>query len=262
MKRILTSVVSTVLLANTLLAQQVTNAKPILICQGEYSTLGKDAKGDPKVLRLDRWHMDSIADGSYSVVVELVSPVGVKAEERHALTKELKPKAYVLVLSKGASSDEHSMKIECDYGMTELGCRTTNNGTSVSETIRQEPPYLFWPIADVSPVDFPWEFQALISQAERVIGHNTSIPLITLDDSEGALSLKIQEIHQVEYLGQEKVEVVGQQVLARTFRVVGPNNEEIAQKLWVSESGIVLSMKLGEGVVISLTHYQGPSLSP
>lgn len=262
MKSILTRLLFVTLSACPLPAQHVANAKSGLMCQGEYSFVNNDGKGNPKAVTIDRWHMDSIGDGSYSVIIEVLFPIGVKAEERRTLTKDLKPKTYVLAVSTKAGDHEGSIKIECDYGMTELSCRTTDNGSWVSEKLLQKPPYLFWPIEDIAPFDFPWGFQSLASQAERVIGHKTSMPFITLDDSEGTTNLKIKGTQEVEYLGQEKVEVAGQRVLASKFRVMDPNSTRVG-KLWLSESGILLSADLGDhGPRIELTQYEGSSLGP
>jgi hypothetical protein len=262
MKSILTGLLFVTLSACPLPAQHVANAKSGLMCQGEYSFVSNDAKGMRKAVTIDRWHMDSVGDGSYSVIIDVLFPSGVKAEERRTLTKELKPKTYALAVSTKASGHEGSIKIECDYGMTELSCRTTDNSSSGSEKLRQKTPYLFWPIEDIAPFDFPWGFQSLASQAERVIGHKTSMPFITLDDSEGTTNLKIKGTQEVEYLGQEVVEVAGQRVLASKFRVIDSKSTRVGQ-LWLSESGILLSADLGDGGTrIELTQYQGSSLSP
>jgi hypothetical protein len=263
MKGILTSLLFVSLSACPLPGQHVAaNAKSGPVCQGEYSFVSKDAKGNPKTATIDRWHMDSIGDSSYSVIIEVLFPTGIKAQERRTFTKELKPKTYLLAVSTKAGYREGSIKIECDYGTTELVCGTTYNGSPASEKLRQKPPYVFWPIADIAPYDLPWGFQSFASQAERVIGPKTSMPFITLDDSEGTTSLKINETQQVEYLGQEKVEVAGQTVLASKFRVVDSKSARVGE-LWLSESGILLSANLGDdGTRIELTQYQGSSLGP
>lgn len=262
MKSILISVLLAILSASPLPSQHVDNTKSSSVCQGEYSVVGKDAKGNRKVTRIDRWHMDSVGDGSYSVVIEVLFPIGVKAEERRVLTKELKPKSYVLSVSTKAGDRDAIIGIECDYETTELSCRTTDNGSSLSEKLQVKPPYLFLPIEDIAPQDYAWGFQSVASQAEQVMGHKTSMPFITLDESEGPTSLKIKGTDEVEYLGQEKIEVVGHEVLARKFRDVDPKTAHVAQ-LWVSDSGILLSADMGEdGLRIELTQYQGPALGP
>jgi hypothetical protein len=89
------------------------------------------------------------------------------------------------------------------------------------------------------------------------------MPLITLDDSDAEkdVRLKVQEIEQVEYLGSETISVLGQKLLAHKFRLAAAKNAD-AQEFWMSESGILLSMTLGEGghMRITLTQYEGPPL--
>jgi hypothetical protein len=169
MKSILVSILLTMLSASLLCAQHLANGKSSPVCQGEYSFVSKDAKGNRKVVKADRWHMDSIGDGSYSVTVEVLFPIGANAEERRVLTKELKPKSYVLSVSTKAGDNDTIIRIECDYGTTELSCRTTDNGSSLSEKLQVKPPYLFLPIEDIAPQDFAWGFQSVASQAERVM---------------------------------------------------------------------------------------------
>jgi hypothetical protein len=77
------------------------------------------------------------------------------------------------------------------------------------------------------------------------------------------MSLKVQGVAPVEYLGRETIEIVGQKILAYKFRLVEPKGPERAQEVWISESGILLSMTLSDsGAKINLTEYQGPSLNP
>ncbi|MGA7850554.1 MAG: hypothetical protein WCA13_15720 [Terriglobales bacterium] len=260
MKSTLVSLAVIMLLASGLLAQD--EAKRHAVCEGEYSALFRDAKGDPKVVRVDHWRMNPMQDGSYSVDVELIPTAPTKAvrTEHHLLTKELKTKTFVSVMSNGVGSE---IKIECDYGTTELSCCYIHDGSSAAATIRQEPPYVFWPSVEVPTLDLPWAFQAFVSQAVRTVGHKTAVPLVTLDEGQtrNSISLKVQEIEQVEYLGRETVEILGQKLLAHKFRLVDPETGA-EQEFWVSESGLLLSMKMGEGRVISLTQYQGPSLAP
>ena len=263
MKSGLTSFVGITLFISGLLAQDKT--KPPVVSKGEYSTLSRNTRGEAKTTRIDRWHMESLQDGSFSVDVELATTIeGLKAEEHHLLTKELKPKRFASVMSSGVGTDGQSLKIECDYGITELSCHTTDNGSSGAAKLLQKPPYIFWPTVEVPTFDFPWAFQALGSQAERVVGHKTAMPLITLDDSETekGMRLKVQEIEQVEYLGRETVNVLGQKLLAHKFRLADPKNADATQQFWVSESGILLCMTIGEGgsMRITLTQYEGPPL--
>jgi hypothetical protein len=263
MKKSLTCLTATIFLAGVVLAQNTTDSH--LVCQGEYSALGKGVDGETKVIRLDHWHMESMQDGSYSVEVELATSIpGLSAEEQHLLGKDFKTKKFVSVISNGAGSGKRSIKIECEYGMAELSCHTTDNGSLAAARIQQKLPYTFWPTVEAPTFDFPWAFQAIASRAERVVGHKTAMPLITLDDgeTENSISLKVQEIEEVEYLGREAVEVMGKELLAHKFRLVDPKNsddQDGAQEFWMSDSGILLSMKRG-GVKIILTQYQGPSL--
>jgi hypothetical protein len=258
MKIKLASLAGVTLLASGFLAQN--EATPKLVCQGEYSALGRNSKGDTKTTKVDRWHMDSMQDGSYSVDVELERP---KIEEHRFFTKEFKPKSFVSVLSGGGLGKP--MTIECDYGATDLGCHTTFDGSSAAATIAQKPPYAFVPTFEALTFDFPWAFQAIVSQAERTIGQKTAIPLIALEDGEtkNSISLKVQGVAQVEYRGREAIETLGQKILAYKFRLVDPKDPEHARDLWMSDSGILLSMTIDDsGARINLTEYQGPSLSP
>lgn len=239
--------------------------KPQLVCQGEYSALEKNSKGDPKTTRLDRWRMDSMPEGSYAVNIELERP---SIEEHRLFTKELKPKSVVSVLSvpsNGIRVGTQPMTVKCDYGSTELSCHTTFDGSSAAATLGQKPPYSFVPTLEVLTFDLPWAFQAIVSQAERTVGHKTTISLIALEDGEtpDSMVLKVQEVELVEYRGRETIEILGQKILAYKFRLVDPKNPERAQDFWMSESGILLSMTLGQGGArINLTEYQGPSLNP
>ncbi len=151
-------------MATGLVAQN--DANPKIVCQGEYSILGTEADGRfPKVKQIDQWHMDSYPDGSYSVVVDLTTAVeDTKVEERHPLTKEMKPSGFVSVMSNGAAADRRTMSVDCDYGVTELGCHTVIKGISAAVRIPQKLPYVFWPTAEVPTFDFPWMVQALASR--------------------------------------------------------------------------------------------------
>jgi hypothetical protein len=263
MRKNVTCLVATLCLAGVVLAQNTTESH--LVCQGEYSALGKGVDGKTKVIRIDHWHMDSMQDGSYSVEVELATTIpGLSAEEHHLLGKDFKPTKFGSIVSNGVGSGKRSIKIECEYGMTELSCHTTNNGVLAAARIQQKLPYTFWPTVEAPTFDFPWAFQAIASRADRVVGHKTAMPLITLDDdqTENSTSLKVQEIEEVEYLGREAVEVMGKNLLAHKFRLVDPqssDDQDGTQEFWMSDSGILLSMKRG-GVKIILTQYQGPSL--
>jgi hypothetical protein len=106
--------------------------------------------------------------------------------------------------------------------------------------------------------------RALVSQAERNIGHKTPVSVITMEDgeSENSIRLKIQGTGEAEYLGRETVAVLGQKVPAYKFRFTDPKRPEAAQNVWASESGILLSMTLGDSTKIDLTEYQGPPLIP
>src|SRR5436190_4844450 len=98
MKNALGSFLGIALLVNGLLAQD--KAKQPIVSKGEYSTLTRNTRGEAKTNRIDRWRMESLQDGSFSVDVELATTVeGLKAEEHHLLTKELKPKRFVSVMS-------------------------------------------------------------------------------------------------------------------------------------------------------------------
>ena len=179
MKTNLVTLVGITLLASRLLAQN--EAKPRLFCEGEYSSVEKDRKGEPKIKKIDHWHIDLVPDGSYSVDVEVEGP---NIEEHHLLTKEFKPRGFVSVLSGGIGSGKQPMKIECEYGATELSCRAAFNGLATVAKMEQKPPYLFVPTFEAPAFDFPWAFQPLVSQAERTIGQKTAMAGITLEDGE------------------------------------------------------------------------------
>ncbi len=263
MKTSLATLIGITLLASGLPAQN--EPKPKLVCQGEYSVLGKGSKGDPKTTRLDRWHMDLMQDGSYSVNVEMERP---RIEEYRLFTKELKPTSVVSVgwvPSDGIRVGSQPMTIEFNYGSTELSCHTTFNGSSAAATLAQRPPYASVPTFEALTFDLPWTFQAVVSQAERTIGHKTAIPLIVLEDGEtkDSISLKVQGVVQVEYRGRETIEILGRKIPAHRFRLVDSKEPERAQDFWMSESGILLSMTMDDsGTRINLTEYQGPSLIP
>src|ERR1022692_4550521 len=238
----------TALLTSGLVAQN--DAKQHVTCEGEYSAMFRDAKGNPKAVKIDSWHMDSMQDGSCSVDVELISPSATMKSlrtERHVLSKQFKPMSFVSVTSIGSGKEMESFKIECDFAMADISCRTTHNSSKAVATVRQTKPYIFWPSVEAPTFDFPWAFEAIASQSERIVGRKTALPLITLDEGQtkNDIVLKVQEVEQVEYLGKETIEIIGQKIPAYKFRLLDPKSG--AQEFWVSESGVVLSMKLGEG---------------
>src|SRR3954469_19039073 len=77
-------------------------ARPAVVSKGEYSLLTKNSRGEGKTTIIDRWHMEPLQDGSLSVDVELATTIeGLKAEEHHILTKALKPKHFVSIMTTG-----------------------------------------------------------------------------------------------------------------------------------------------------------------
>jgi len=213
--------------------------KARLLCQGEYSGMGKDANGNMRLVKMDHWRMYAMSDGTYSVVVDVI-PEQLKPEapnlifeESYIFTSKLKPKVFNLNMSNRNGDDSISTKIRCDYSPAKLNCHmayhTRDESVSdASDTMTQRMPYTFWPSVEAPKFDIPWAFQSFAIQAARSIGHKTTIPLISIDDgdSESSMKLTIEETEQVEYLGWETIEVLNQQVHAHKFRIIDPYDQE------------------------------------
>lgn len=233
-----------------------------LVAQGAYSMVGSDASGTKKVARLDEWRMYANQDGSYSVEIE--GPAGAPTlKEHYALTNNLTPKAFSLVLSsKDGDSSGKSVSISCDFGSESIVCRTIEDGVTASASLAEKLPYVFMPTAEAPVLDLPWFFQTIASQVERSPGQPAAIPLVTIEDGDKADSiiLKVQEIEHVQYLGRQKIEVAGQNALAHRFRVTATDNAE-PQNLWLSNSGLLLRLSQQGDPSWILTSYTGPPLT-
>lgn len=232
------------------------------VAQGTYSMVGiSDANGNKKDAKLDEWRTYTNPDGSHTVEIEATTQ-GATLKERYALTSDLKPKSFSLVLSsKGDSATTEPATISCDFGSEKIACHTVGNGVNTSPSLAQKLPYVFMPTAEAPSLDLPWFFQTVGSQAERSAGQKSAIPLITIEDGDTADStvLKVQEIEQVEYLGREKIDVVGQTVLAHKFRITDAASAT-PEDLWLSNSGLLLQLTQQGNPSLLLTSYEGPSL--
>jgi hypothetical protein len=111
-------------------------------------------------------------------------------------------------------------------------------------------------------LDLPWFFQTVASQAEHSVGRKSAIPLVTIEDGDTPDStiLKVKEIEQVEYLGREKIEVVGQAVLAHKLQIDDPASAA-PEDLWLSDSGLLLQLSQQGNPSLLLTAYEGSPLS-
>lgn len=233
-----------------------------LFAQGAYSMVGSDANGTKKVARLDEWRMYANQDGSYSIEVEGAAKAPT-LKEHYALTNNLRPKAFSLVVSsKDGDSSGKSVSISCDFGSESIVCRTTEDGVTASASLAEKLPYVFMPTAEAPSLDLPWFFQTIASQAERFPGQPAAIPLVTIEDGDKADSivLKMQEIEHVQYLGREKLEVAGQNALAHSFRIITTDNAE-PQNLCLSDSGLLLRLSQQGNPSLILTSYTGPPLT-
>jgi hypothetical protein len=235
-----------------------------LVCQGEYSAVGKDPQGKAKVVKRDAWRMKVTPDGDYSIVVELVTPgPSSSLQERHIFTSAMKPKGFEMSTTIKDGAGIASLKIHCDYGSEQINCAVSGTH-SASATLAQKMPYAFFPSAQAPTFDLAWASQMFIVQAERTIGQTTTIPVISIGDGERRNSIKLEvvETQQVEYLGREKIEVLHQEILAHKFRMKAPNAPKSGQDLWMSDSGLLLAITLDAADrKIMLTSYEGPPLT-
>lgn len=233
-----------------------------LVAQGTYSMVSSDASGSKKFARLDEWRMFSNQDGSYSVEVEGAAKAPAM-KEHYALTNNLTPKAFSLIMSsKDDNSSGKSVSISCDFGSENIVCRTTENGVTASAGLAEKLPYVFMPTAEAPSLDLPWFFQTIASQAGRSPAQPTAIPLVTIEDGDkaGSIILKVQEIEHVQYLGRDKIEVAGQKALAHSFQITTADNAK-PQNLWLSDSGLLLRLSQQGNPSLILTSYKGPPLT-
>lgn len=255
-----------VLTGITVLAMAVTNTrgqeKNRPVAQGAYSMVGiGDENGNKKDAKLDEWRMYTNLDGSYAVEIEAATQ-GATLKERYALTSDLKPKSFSLaVSSKEENASGESVTISCNFDTERIACHTAGNGVNASPALAEKLPYVFMPTAAAPSLDLPWFFQTVGSQAGRSTAQKSAIPLIAIEDGDTTDStiLRVQEIEQVEYLGQEKIDVVGQTVIAHKFRVSDPASA-IPEDLWLSDSGLLLRLTQQGNPSLLLTSYEGPPL--
>lgn len=232
------------------------------VAHGAYSIVDIiDAKGNKKDVKLDEWHMYANQDGSYAVEIEATAQA-TALKERYFLTSDLKPKSFSLGLSsKGDNTSGDSATISCDFGSEKIACHTAGNGVNASPALAQKMPYVFMPTAEAPSLDLPWFFQTAAAQVGRSTGQRSAMPLITIEDGDTPDStiLKVQETEQVEYIGREKVDVVGQTVLAHKFRITDPASAA-PEDLWLSDSGLLLRLTQQGNPSLLLTSYDGPPL--
>jgi|SRR5215469_2897986 len=231
-----------------------------LIAHGTYSMVGNNANGAIKVTKLDEWRLYADEDRSYSVDIDTASSKPI-IKEHYIFTGNLTPKQFLLsISSKSGNADEGLITISCDFGQEKIECHTVANDITDSPELAQTMPYVFMPTAESPSLDLPWFFQTIASQAERsVIGRQSSIPLITIEDGETAEStkLKVQEIEQVEYVGRERIQVAGQVALADKFRVTDSGGGA-PENLWLSNRGLLLQASQQGNPSLVLTSYDGP----
>jgi hypothetical protein len=236
-------------------------SKGRLVSQGEYSIVTKNPREAERTVKLDHWRMYAMADGSYSVDVESAASADrLKPEEHLIFTGNMKPKGFELVVS-ALHDVSQTIRISCDYRSTEMRCRKEGPKSSASARIAQKMPYVFSPTAEEMIVDPSWFFQSLASVAERKTGRVTLIPGITIEDGEdeNGITLKVQETEQVQYLGREKLKIVGQDVLAHKYRWLDMGAP--AADLWMSDSGLILRVfRYNSTASYALTSYQGAAI--
>lgn len=231
-----------------------------VVSQGEYWVVAGDPAKESKAGRMDSWIMYAMPDGSYEVEVEISVPPGdKKILERHTFTSDFRPTGLSFSVV-GMDADEGGpVQLDCDYAPAEIRCRMTYEGSTSSATLAQSMPYVFMPSAEAPVLDTPWFAQMLVGQARRTAGYQTPVPVVTVDDgeTENSMVLKVDETEQVKYLGQEKIEVMNQQILADKFQIT--DDDDRPQNFWLSSSGLLLQLDMGD-VKIVLRNYQGTPL--
>src|SRR5215467_3778890 len=230
-----------------------------LVCQGEYSYAGSEPAKQANQRKLDSWRMYALPDGSYQVEVELATKPGIpQIVEHHFFTSDFQPKGFTFLVPAAPPDVEKPVQLDCDYEPTQIRCRASFNGTTSSATLAQTMPYVFMPNAEAPVFDMPWFSQMLVGQAQRSVGAKTSVAVVSLEDGEtpDSIALKGDETEQVEYLGQEKIQVLEQSIVAHKFRTV---DSEGSQHFWLSPFGLLLQMQMGDGRIV-LSGYQGQEL--
>jgi hypothetical protein len=215
--------------------------------------------GSHSWIAIDRWRMYEAQDGTYTVDAE-IAPFGeFVVQETLVLTRDFRLRNF--------RSNARSGNISCDFRSTPVRCDVLSKKSNLrsSASREQATPYNFIPFAGPIPFDLAWFVQVSVAQADRTVGRKTSVPVLSLQDdaSNKGIELGIAETEEIEYLGQEKIRLLGREVLAHKFRTddvdhPGPQNADL---VWVSYSGIVLQISTSEeDTSIFLTEYKGPLL--
>lgn len=191
---------------------------------------------------------------------------GNTIEEHRILSTVLKPKAFAMELPGRSVPGGKSMKISCEFGETELHCTVDDvlHGQSASRTIQQKKPYSFMPVFEFT-VDLAWAIQMAVSQVERTVSHKTILPIVTFyeGDTRDSLKLGVDETERIEYLGQEKIEILSRQIVAHKFRIEAkknPGDPASTQIYWTSQFGLLVEAADGDGPSLVLSAYDGPTL--
>jgi len=231
-----------------------------VVSQGEYWYVGGETQKKPDSRKLDSWTMYVLPDGSYAVEVDLAVPPEIpRVGERHTFTSDFQPTGFTFSVPKLEPENGGPVEIGCDYLSAEMRCHMTCEGTTSSATLAQPKPYVFMANDEVPVFDTAWFVQMLVGQALRSIGYTTEVAVVTIADgeTENSLALKVKLTEQVKYVGQEKIEILNQQILAHKFQLI--EEDDPPQSVWLSSSGLLLQMQMGEGKII-LSNYQGQAL--
>lgn len=77
------------------------------------------------------------------------------------------------------------------------------------------------------------------------------------------MKLGVEETEHIEYLGQEKIEILSQQIDAHKFRIEDKKNSgdpASTQIYWTSQFGLLVEAADGDGPSLVLSAYDGPKL--
>ena len=229
------------------------------LCEGQYSRWASAPGGSHSWVAIDRWRMYEAQDGTHTVDAE-VAPFGeYVVQETLVLSRDCRLRKFL--------SNARSGNISCDFRSTTVRCDAHSKKSNLrgSASREQATPYNFIPFAGPIPFDLAWFVQVSVAQADRTVGRETRVPVLSLQDdaSNKGIELGIAETEEIEYLGQEKIRILDREVLAHKFRIddvdhPGPQNVDL---VWVSYSGIVLQISTSEeDTSIFLTEYKGPLL--
>ena len=217
-----------------------------LVCYGEYSPLDlpPDARKDPDVQKIktyDRWVLYRMSDGSY--VVEIKWVMGLKINERHEFSPEMKTKS-VQWSSEVNDPEIGTEKFTCNYGEDEIACWGDKKGQHMSAKLQQKPPYVADPGWEDLAIDHTWAWHMIIAEAARSLGQPTAITPIGIEEGDGGgIKLVPKPAIHVEYLGQEIIEVGKKKFTAHRFRLKNEPGEELEEEphdFWLSGSGLLL----------------------